>query len=415
MNNNFYLRLLFLTAILISCRDHFEIEIDQNGAVLKTSHLWTKHLVNEGDELFTFITPFELGETVTLMGADFKEQALRKLDINNGNQIWEWNEFNFEDRWDVYYYHSFDNKLIVPNGANFYSIDIKTGQTIWKEKLPYQVNRSVAGYRENYFFSGYLYEIETRPTIFKGNLYTGEYAPFLIPNIDSLFLLPFVNVTGYVEEMITFVDYNGEAFLLIPFLEFISSEKYSRYLSLFNITKNQYVFDKILISDQGTAPFQGQPKIYSDKIYLSCAERLYCLNLYTGEKIWDYPFEHGLFRYIIDENTGIVIASGENTYTYGFNAWSGNLLWEEKSAGRPSELKILNGIVYFTTGGDGRLHAVDIQSGKHIWKLKCPDKNYDPSYPFKSDGVAVFQGKKGKKGKIIASGFINAYCYEAIR
>ncbi|HEX9650870.1 MAG TPA: PQQ-binding-like beta-propeller repeat protein, partial [Cyclobacteriaceae bacterium] len=99
----------------------------------------------------------------------------------------------------------------------------------------------------------------------------------------------------------------------------------------------------------------------------------------------------------------------------GFNAWSGNLLWEEKSAGRPSELKILNGIVYFTTGGDGRLHALDIQTGKHIWKLKCPDKNYDPSYPFKSDGVAVFQGKNGKKGKIIASGFINAYCYEAIR
>ena len=409
------IKLVVIIATLSSCKDRFNIELDNQASVTKAPYFWSKELVENNAEVTAFLKPFEIGERVALMGANEQENVLRILDTDTSDEVWIWNDFNENDWWNEDYYYSYDGHWVVASGANFYIINTRFKSTTWKEKLPYQVNRSVAGYRENYFFSGYLYEIETRPTIFKGNLYTGEYAPFLIPNIDSLYLLPFVNATGYVEEMITFVDYNGEAFLLIPFLEFISSEKYSRYLSLFNITKNQYVFDKILISDQGTAPFQGQPKIYSDKIYLSCAERLYCLNLYTGEKIWDYPFEHGLFRYIIDENTGIVIASGENTYTYGFNAWSGNLLWEEKSAGRPSELKILNGIVYFTTGGDGRLHALDIQTGKHIWKLKCPDKNYDPSYPFKSDGVAVFQGKKGKKGKIIASGFINAYCYEAIR
>lgn len=410
---NYFLRWILIFTIFTGCEDHFKIEIDQSGYVTKTNYLWRKSLVNGVDELGAFIKPIEVGEKVVLMGANKSGDVLKAFDVFNETEIWAWRDFNINDWWSVDYYYEINNTVLITSGANFYSIDLGTGKTQWKDKLPYQINRSGIGINDQYFFSGYLYQEEIKPWIYRGDVNLENYLPLIQPNIDSLYLMPFSNVVGYVEEMAISKDEHGDELLLIPYLQFVSEYDYLRLLSLYDLTKEIYIFDKILISNEGYTPFQGQPKIFDNKIYLSCAERLYCLDLYTGEKIWDYPFENGLFRY--DISGDILVANGEDTYLYGFDPWTGEVLWKEESAGRPSELKFLNGVVYYTTGGDGRLHAVDIRTGKHIWKLKCPDKNYDANHPFKSDGVAVFAGKNGKKGRIVASGFINAYCYEAVR
>jgi outer membrane protein assembly factor BamB len=72
----------------------------------------------------------------------------------------------------------------------------------------------------------------------------------------------------------------------------------------------------------------------------------------------------------------------------------------------------MNGVVYYSGGGDGHLHAVDVQTGKHIWRLDSPEKS---SSAFFYAAVAGIPGKDGKKGTILAHTGLHVLAYEAAR
>jgi outer membrane protein assembly factor BamB len=93
---------------------------------------------------------------------------------------------------------------------------------------------------------------------------------------------------------------------------------------------------------------------------------------------------------------------------------TGKLLWKEQNTGTCSELTYLNGVLYYLGGGDGLLHAVDAQTGKHLWKIPSPDLKINSGAWFYGVCTAV-PGKNGSKGVVVATTGLNAYGYEAIR
>ncbi|TAH10838.1 MAG: hypothetical protein EAZ14_07265, partial [Runella slithyformis] len=134
----------------------------------------------------------------------------------------------------------------------------------------------------------------------------------------------------------------------------------------------------------------------------------------TGQQIWERGFRGNfLFSGFLIAD-GLLVANCEDTYMYGLDPNTGLDLWREKSSGTSTRLVYQDGVVYFSGGGDGLLHAVDIQKGKHLWKLQSPD--------FKKNSGAYFWGmvagmpaEGGKKGRIFASTGINVHCYEAVK
>ena len=68
----------------------------------------------------------------------------------------------------------------------------------------------------------------------------------------------------------------------------------------------------------------------------------------------------------------------------------------------------MNGVIYFTGGGDGLLHAVDAKTGQHIWKKESPDLA-------RNDGAWFFDSVTGADGKIYVSSYLSLFCYKAAR
>jgi outer membrane protein assembly factor BamB len=75
----------------------------------------------------------------------------------------------------------------------------------------------------------------------------------------------------------------------------------------------------------------------------------------------------------------------------------------------------MNGVVYFTGGGDGLLHAVEIETGKHLWRLQSPDLKHNRGAWFKEVVRTIPADAEGEKGKVIVSSYLSAFCYEAAR
>ena len=66
-------------------------------------------------------------------------------------------------------------------------------------------------------------------------------------------------------------------------------------------------------------------------------------------------------------------------------------------------------------GGDGLLHAVEVATGKHLWRLQSPDQKGNRGAFFKRDVRVVPAEGEGEKGKVLVSSYLSAFCYEAAR
>ena len=76
-------------------------------------------------------------------------------------------------------------------------------------------------------------------------------------------------------------------------------------------------------------------------------------------------------------------------------------------------MSYLNGIVYFVGGSSGKLHAIDVNTGKHVWKLDALKLGEPDWGHFKTNAVYVFPAEGNKSAKVIALSHLYAYCFEA--
>lgn len=94
---------------------------------------------------------------------------------------------------------------------------------------------------------------------------------------------------------------------------------------------------------------------------------------------------------------------------YALDAKTGAIVWETKTSSASGDILAQNGVVYMIGLGDGKLHAIDIVSGKHIWKLTSPDYESSQTNSFFEDAVS------GDGQNIYVRSFLNLYCYKAAK
>jgi len=219
------------------------------------------------------------------------------------------------------------------------------------------------------------------------------------------------NVTAAVP-----VELDGREHLLVvwqePFFEFF----WQSYLGLWDKVNEKWVYEKTIINVEKS--FNGvllnPPVVHEGRVYLAVGIELASHDIRTGQQYWKKRFDGEIFfsNMLIEE--GKLIVNNEDQFVYAFDPISGRQLWKIPGSGTSSYMSYMNGVVYFNGGATGRLHAVDIRSGKTVWKIDT-DNLGQRGDRFRGTAIYTIPGENGKKGKIISLSGGFAYCFEAYR
>ncbi|MGC3947445.1 MAG: PQQ-binding-like beta-propeller repeat protein [Chryseolinea sp.] len=101
-------------------------------------------------------------------------------------------------------------------------------------------------------------------------------------------------------------------------------------------------------------------------MYFISANYLHGYDAMTGKELWHtYIGSAPLVSRLLFAD-GKLIAACEDGVLYCVDSQTGTVLWREPNTRTCTEPNYLNGVIYYIGGGDGLLHAVDVETGKHL-------------------------------------------------
>lgn len=400
--------------------------MDSSGVVIKVPTLWKAAISNNGELAQVVVSgPISYDNGNVVVGANKSNQhALISLTVQNGTKNWEWNDLlslvqdpTYKDPFyfrngTSYLYH---NLLYFPFATSSYCVNLSSGVTHWKHKTNLARFGVSGGIGNLYFCSGGTYGLGDNERLYVGNITADALESYLLTPTYNTIPNPFFNGFGMIRSILPFTV-QSDTLINILFTDPNPDTRLRSYSvsSLYNLSKRQWIYERKVMNPSLETGSITTSLLFDAKLYYASGLGLHCNDLMTGEPIWSVPFSEGFgfSGFIIADNK--LIANCEDTYTYCLDPTTGRQLWKEKSAGTCTPISYLNGIAYFSGGGDGKLHAIDATTGKHLWKLASPDLSVNSGAWFYGVCVAM-PGKDGGKGRVVATTGLNAYGYEAIR
>jgi outer membrane protein assembly factor BamB len=397
------------------------LQIDPDGVVFSLPYQWKKSLHNDK----SFNSNGRIKQTIYYKGNiaipttnGENNRFLTLINSDNGETIWNWNDsyLPYSNQIDISYYYQNNNLLTYQTGSRCYGINLDTGITQWKFQGNLSFHSKVTGIGNNYFTfaeSTSKYQEYQEYVAYKGNLQTGNVEEYIIPNFTLEHILG--NRIGDVTRVEPYM-FNGVQHLAVTWQELTDDTvwKFQTYLGLYNYTTDEWVYEKKVMNE----PFiygvvLAPPVIYQDKFYANVGKHLVCHDLATGDQLWSKQFtqDFSFSGFIIEDDK--IIANNEDTFTYGIHPENGAILWKTESAGTSGRISYLNGIAYFGGGSTGKLHAIDTETGQHVWKLGASSLGEPAGNSFKTNAVYVFPAKNGNPAKVIALSHLYAYSFEA--
>lgn len=414
--------LIIVTIVFItsSCEKQDEVPVskDSEGVITSMPYQWKTSLSTQGNLIRSFLQiDISYDGNVLLASQDGEVSKMAMLSPATGEVLWEWSDL-FEDyqHFNIVSQYQHNQYLAFQESDRFYTLDLGSGTTVQKERRDYRA-LNMTGIGNTYFTTGNFLLNNNNNQV--GNVYTGTVDQ---PN-DALLISPSYsleyvdgnNIIGFIGSAVPFVDASGDILITYDYADAQPGWLGNMYTGLYNYTQQEHVYDKEPLALQVNTYASNPAVIYGGKAYYSSAKSVICIDVYTGKQRWkrDFPNAFIFSGYIIADGT--LLANSEDTYLYALDPDTGQQLWKEKSSGTSSKMSHLNGVVYFTGGGDGLLHAVDIATGKHLWRIHSPDLEVNSGAWFKPRVSVLPPEKEGEKGKVIVGSYLSAFCYEAAR
>ena len=412
--------ILVFFIFMASCHkdDDANRQTDENGVITSLPYKWKKSLHNQNSVSNGYISDavYYNGNIAIPTTNGENNRFLTMINPNNGETIWEWNDNYLPYSNQIIIFEKYQNNglLTYQTGDRSYCINLDNGTTQWKFRRESSFDvRLYPSYNGDFFNSssfvnneGYNEQIMTKVEINTGNLtteviranYSGDYIN------SSNFIGGVTNVTKLA---------NNSNLYAVTYFEHSPTWVVNSYLGLYNYETDAWVYERKLMAPPTTNSSAYEPKIYNNKLYAWVGKNIVCQNLDTGEQIWRKPFPQDfLFSGFIIEDDKI-IANNEDTFTYCLNPENGNIIWKTESSGTSGRMSYLNGIVYFVGGSTGKLHAIDVSTGEHVWKINAGNLGESSTSNFKTNAVYVFEAENGNPAKVIALSHLNAYSFEA--
>ncbi len=242
---------------------------------------------------------------------------------------------------------------------NLYALNSKTGELNWKFKTGGPVNSSPAiDDKGNVFFlsaDNYLYSVNAVSGILNWKFKTGTDLPYKW-SFDYLLSSPAVS-----DNEIYFGSGDG---------------------NLYSIDKNNGSLNWKYFTGSRV---RSSPAVYKNSVLFGDVNgHFYSLNSENGSLVWEYDTKGGVTQNNMGEESfdrsavisspavedDIVCFGGRDGFLYALNAETGRELWtfDHKVSWVISTPAILNGIVY-TGSSDGHfVQAIDLYTGKEIWR-----------------------------------------------
>ena len=330
------------------------------------------------------------------------DNVLVALNKNSGKELWTWSDKLDGHGIRTKEVHQYNNILVWRYAGRIYGINLNNGQTLWKERVIPQRGAWfgsdwVSGLGEaimfntgdKEYFSGYTS---------KGNFH--QYPTFPVRAREETYASTtlLLNAPPYRIDTVALND----TLALLPFATF----KEIGFV-LFNFTRNKEIYTTTIPGDT-SGIFSMPPILHQDKIFFAAGTLIHAYDFKTGKLLWKERFPSFMSGSGIIYHDGMIIGNCEDTFMYALDAKTGKQLWATKTSGTSSRLFEMNGVIYFTGGGDGLLHAVDAKTGKHIWKKESPDLQ-------RNSGASFFDSVTGADGKIYVSSYLSLFCYKAAR
>ncbi len=426
-----YIILIFSMVFTFACKKTEETIYDSTGVATKLSHLWNTSITDDGG-----LTPVVLGLGITdingnvLVGGGNKrgDRKILKLNSEDGNVLWSWNDIqslkldpNIKDAIyiDREAYFISNSNMYFNYGSSSYCLNLHNGSTVWKYKTDLN-NFSINAGIDNYYFSSNF-------DYFNNNdekLYVGSIQPYkkeemlLTPSYTSAGFPDAFWKLGRITQIATFKK-DGDIFVTFSVSNPIANDEPNNAiaiteLNLYNFSQKKWVYQKVAINSNKETSGCGFLTFKEGKIYFASSKAIHCNDAMTGKEIWRSNIGTFSFFSSMAIENGRFYAACEDRFLYCLDINTGQVLWKEQNTGTCSPISYLNGVLYYLGGGDGKLHAVDADTGKHLWKLNSPDITKNSGAFFYGLCAAV-PGKNGQKGRVIGTTGLNAYCFEAIR
>ena len=422
--NNMYMRFFFLF-FLIFCNFNCtkDTVIDANGTIINLKPLWQSSTNDGSGARFLIAQTAFYDNGILVSGKQNNKDALLMLDVSSGTKKWV-----FQDFPSSISSYSLDFPVVMKNNfiCNEYyfnmNLDMSTGKTVWKN--------SFFGYsydRLNNLFNGTIYcgngginNLGNKPVgAYKLDMQTG-IPQFILPvKIDTTNVLVGTGYSGDVSCVYPFV-YNSDTLISIIVTDPpISGYKFRLTTCLYNLSKKQWIYERAPLFNASNAGVNDKPVVLGNSMYVCSGGAMACFDMLTGNNKWtSYFTDGGVTSAFLTSSPliadGKVFVQNENTYLYCLSPSSGILIWRQGIFGTCSQMEYLNGVVYFVSGGDGKLYAIDAANGNKLWAIPSPDLKNNSGASF-DRYVGLVPPQNGQKGKIVVTTGLNAYCYEAYK
>lgn len=406
-----------ITCFLFSCSCNNKEEtilIEKDGQVIiqKPYLWWNNGTYNHISELWDC----SLFNTNVIKEIREKNTSyLASINGVNGIVNWKWNDYeknDFESMGDPY---QFNNFYIEKVANRTYCIDLLSGKTNWKIIRNTSGNWISSGFGDNYLeimFGNLKQHGFPLQAIFIGKVNSSTFYKEINPKYPEYQSLTVNNEAGLCGRP-NGLTFNGHELIFVPYYSPNSIYNGKRFISLFDLTDNIWIYDSVLISKESIG--QGlslKPLFFNNCVIFNIDKSIYKCDLLTGKIIWEKQFNlssgFGFGGFIIENNT--IFCAAETDGYYALDAETGDIKWKgERSPGTSSRMAILNGVLYYINGADARLWALDAATGKTLWRLKSPD-----NFGFKRE-INVMPGDGIRKGYVLTSTWHGACAYEAER
>lgn len=385
MKMHFYILQSFIL-LLYGCKgEELGIEYPVAKEELPIPVVWQIPL-NE-DTIFRFSIPAQYYNHGILFSeqnsAGVLPMHMRYVNSETGAFIWETNSAFETDCTNPAYI--FGSGSYVYN--NFYAtvcnsdprvVDLSAGTTLWHYECPKGRFPNIT-HMNNILFCVQLtgFNPFSSGSIVKTDITTGVWDTiFTIDTVDAFSVGIYPPAAEINANNDTLIYFQNRQYRVLPYEGKIDLYGY-------NITKDTLIWKVENIDPQGNSSI-FPPYIYEDKLFFKGAYTMFCVDTKTGNIIWEKQFtgygEDLLYgNILLEDNKLIVKTSYESIYALEPN--TGNVIWKNEMAGAtPTDMEYFNGVIYYGSFGDLKLHAIDINDGKQLWEMESPNRNANISY-----------------------------------
>lgn len=422
------LSVFIIIFLSLACRDDGNDTIlDDNGVVIKLRPIWKSAISDDGEFSETVIATSIIRDGSVLVGSRKNaDRAILSLDASDGSVNWQWNDLlglasmpSWKDPITLYEesYHTNGDLLFFTYTGSSYCLNLTTGNTVWKYKEDRHRYDRNAGFGDTYFTSGCNYEPIDDEKVYIGSLsssereqllLTPEYTPVSNPPVNAQGRV--THITPFQENAIMYVAFGTEN----PYTDFSDSGWGLTELNLYNLTENKVQYSKVVVNPTRETRVISDLIYQERNLYFQSSNFIHGYEALTGKELWRTRIGSPPLLSSMILVDGRLFSANEDRFLYCLDSRTGEILWKEQNTGTCCELSYLNGVLYYLGGGDGLLHAVNADTGKHLWKISSPDLGRNSGAWFHGVCTAV-PGKNGNKGVVVATTGLHAVAYKAIQ